>query len=108
MLAQSSALLNGDDDENEMYNCPGNRPSTTFLVNELTPSSLGQILALYEHMVFVQSVIWNINCFDQPGVELGKKLARNIVQHMDKGTLEEMDLDQSTQKLLSRAINKHE
>lgn len=107
MLAQSSALLNGDDDEKEMYNCPGNRPSTTFLVNGLTASTLGQILALYEHMVFVQSVIWNINCFDQPGVELGKKLARNIVGHMDQGTLAEMNLDQSTKILLSRVMNKN-
>jgi glucose-6-phosphate isomerase len=55
-------------------------------------------------MVFVQSVIWNINCFDQPGVELGKSIARNIVEHIKDNTLSEVHLDQSTQQLLSRVL----
>ena len=57
---------------------PGNKPSNTLLLNELTPSSLGALIALYEHKIFVQGVIWNINSFDQWGVELGKLLADQI------------------------------
>jgi len=104
MLSQSAALMAGKDGGNLHNHCPGNRPSTTFLINSLTPSSLGQLLALYEHMVFVQSVIWNINCFDQPGVELGKKMAREIVKHMQDDNIEQMNLDKSTYKLLSRVL----
>lgn len=58
--------------------CTGNRPSNTILAPRLTPEILGQLVALYEHKIFVQGVIWNINSFDQWGVELGKVLARNI------------------------------
>lgn len=58
---------------------PGNRPSNTLLYRRLTPRTLGRIIALYEHKVFVQSIIWNINAFDQWGVELGKQLARAIL-----------------------------
>ncbi len=58
---------------------PGNRPSNTLLYHRLTPRNLGRILALYEHKVFVQSVVWDINAFDQWGVELGKQLARAIL-----------------------------
>src|SRR5581483_3013352 len=54
----------------------GNRPSNTLLVDRLTPGTLGQLVALYEHSVFTQGVIWNINSFDQWGVELGKVLAQ--------------------------------
>ena len=53
----------------------GDRPSSTFLYRQLTPRTLGRLIALYEHKVFVQGVIWNINSFDQWGVELGKELA---------------------------------
>lgn len=105
MLSQSAALMSGENNKDAYNNCPGNRPSTTFLINKLTPSSLGQLLALYEHMTYVQSVIWNINCFDQPGVELGKKIAREVVTHMDEDSLDQMKLDQSTHQLLSRALN---
>ena len=104
MLAQSAALMNGSEDDEKQFNCPGNRPSTTILLKELTPSSLGQLLAMYEHMIFVQSVIWNINCFDQPGVELGKTIARNIVEHIQDDTLEEVHLDKSTQQLLAKVL----
>lgn len=58
--------------------CPGDQPSTTLLMPALTPFSLGQLLALYEHKVFVQGWIWGINSFDQYGVELGKNMARSI------------------------------
>ncbi|MBE9533270.1 MAG: glucose-6-phosphate isomerase, partial [Proteobacteria bacterium] len=57
---------------------PGNRPSNTLLFSKLTPEMLGKLVALYEHKVFVQGVIWNINSFDQWGVELGKQLAKAI------------------------------
>ena len=106
MLAQSAALMQGKKDlENNANSCKGNRPSTVFLLEELTPRSLGQLLAIYEHMVFVQSVIWNINCFDQPGVELGKSIAKEIQLHHNKGTLDEMSLDNSTLELLKKILN---
>jgi len=104
MLAQSAALMNGNKSNNIQNLCPGNRPSTTILLKELTPSSLGQLLAMYEHMIFVQSVIWNINCFDQPGVELGKNIAKNIVSHLKDGTLGDINLDKSTKQLLNRVL----
>jgi glucose-6-phosphate isomerase len=61
----------------------GNRPTNTLLIDKLTPESLGRLVALYEHMVFVQGVIWQINSFDQWGVELGKKLATDITGDLD-------------------------
>jgi len=57
---------------------PGNRPSNTILMDQLTPISLGALIALYEHKVFVQGVLWDVNSFDQWGVELGKVLAKQI------------------------------
>jgi len=57
---------------------PGNRPTNSFLFKELTPRTLGQLIALYEHKIFVQGIIWNVNSFDQWGVELGKQLAKVI------------------------------
>ncbi|MBT8143201.1 MAG: glucose-6-phosphate isomerase, partial [Gammaproteobacteria bacterium] len=64
---------------------PGNRPSNTLLLNELSPKSLGQLIALYEHKIFVQGVIWGINSFDQWGVELGKQLADGILPELSEG-----------------------
>ena len=58
---------------------PGNRPSTSILAPELTPSVLGQLIALYEHQVFVEGAIWGINSFDQWGVELGKTQAKELL-----------------------------
>ena len=60
----------------------GNRPTTTILAPELTPSVLGQLIALYEHIVFVQGVVWGIDSFDQWGVELGKELANRITPEL--------------------------
>lgn len=57
---------------------PGNRPSTTILAEELSPHSLGALIALYEHIVFVEAAIWGINAFDQWGVELGKSQANDL------------------------------
>lgn len=64
---------------------PGNRPSTTILYEVLSPRSLGALIALYEHKIFVQGVIWNVNSFDQWGVELGKQLANVILKEMEGG-----------------------
>lgn len=61
----------------------GNRPTNSILLDKITPHSLGQLIALYEHKIFVQSVIWNINAFDQWGVELGKQLAKSILQEIN-------------------------
>ncbi len=61
----------------------GNRPSNTILADELTPATLGRLVALYEHKVFVQGTIWRINSFDQWGVELGKALAGRIVPELE-------------------------
>ncbi len=109
MLAQAAALMQGSDDENTDKHslCPGNRPSTVLLLDDLSPFALGQLLALYENMVFSQSVIWNINCFDQPGVELGKRLARRIDQHLNDGTLNALRTDPSTHFLLGRILDDH-
>ncbi len=75
LLAQSEALANGDAGATPRQHSPGDRPSTMILLDRLTPRSFGTLLALYEHSVYAQSVIWGINAFDQFGVELGKTLA---------------------------------
>ena len=81
--------------------CPGDRPSTTILHRRLDPFALGRLIALYEHKVFVEGVLWDINPFDQWGVELGKKLARSL-RTLPEGD-EEAALDGSTAGLLRRA-----
>jgi len=77
---------------------PGNRPSTTITLDELSPFALGHLIALYEHKVFVQGVIWNVNSFDQWGVQLGKVLASTILEEMEAG--EAGDHDASTTALM--------
>ncbi|MFC4612444.1 glucose-6-phosphate isomerase [Streptomyces maoxianensis] len=79
----------------------GNRPTTTILATELTPSVLGQLIALYEHKVFVQGAVWNIDSFDQWGVELGKVLAKKIEPVLTEGTGAEQ-LDNSTSTLVTK------
>ena len=74
----------------------GNRPSTCILANKLTPETLGALIALYEHKVFVQGIIWNIFSFDQWGVELGKELAKDILKEIKKGNSDELTHDPST------------
>ncbi|MDB5812313.1 MAG: glucose-6-phosphate isomerase [Betaproteobacteria bacterium] len=78
-LAQTAALMNGALKDG----FPGNRPSNSILVQQLTPHTLGMLIALYEHKVFVQNTIWGINAFDQPGVELGKRLATSILPEVE-------------------------
>jgi glucose-6-phosphate isomerase len=64
---------------------PGNRPSNTIVLKKLDPRSLGALIAFYEHKVFVQGAIWNINSFDQWGVELGKQLANGVLEDLQGG-----------------------
>ena len=80
----------------------GNRPTNTLLAEELTPRILGALIALYEHKVFVQGAIWNINSFDQWGVELGKVLASKIVPELKAGEDSELGHDSSTNTLIRR------
>jgi glucose-6-phosphate isomerase len=79
---------------------PGNRPSSTILAERLTPRVLGSLVALYEHSVFTQGVIWEIDSFDQWGVELGKQLAQRIVPELSSES--ELDHDSSTNALIRR------
>jgi glucose-6-phosphate isomerase len=81
---------------------PGNRPTSTILAPELTPRVLGQLVAVYEHKVFTQGVIWNINSFDQWGVELGKVLANRIVAELQAAATPDLDHDSSTDALIRR------
>ena len=81
----------------------GNRPSTTILVDALTPEAVGALIALYEHKTFVEGVIWDINSFDQWGVELGKVLAKAILKDVEARE-PSMGLDPSTAALLSRLL----
>ena len=97
-MAQAATLLSGAKSDDPHREHPGNRPSSTLLFDRLTPDTLGQVLALYEHKVFAESILLNINAFDQWGVELGKKVARQI---QESGA--NAGLDASTQDLLRRA-----
>ena len=78
----------------------GNRPTNSILLEKLTPEALGKIIAMYEHKVFVQGTIWNINSFDQWGVELGKVLAQRIIPELEKKEEPELKHDSSTNALI--------
>ena len=80
----------------------GNHPTNTMLIPELTPHTLGQLIALYEHKVFTQGAVWNINSFDQWGVELGKKLASDIIPELDATEEPKLGHDSSTNALIRR------
>jgi glucose-6-phosphate isomerase len=80
----------------------GNRPSNTIIAERLTPKTLGKLVALYEHSVFVQGVIWNIDSFDQWGVELGKALAQRIIPELEATTDPPLKHDSSTNNLIQR------
>jgi glucose-6-phosphate isomerase len=80
----------------------GNRPSNTILLDVLTPAALGKLVALYEHSTFTQGVIWNIDSFDQWGVELGKVLAQRIIPELDTSTDPKLTHDSSTNALIRR------
>ena len=80
----------------------GNRPSNVILADRLTPETLGKLVALYEHSVFTQGTIWNINSFDQWGVELGKALAQRIIPELEASSAPELKHDTSTNNLIRR------
>jgi len=102
LIAQGAALMQGKEEDHSMKGCPGNKPSTTLLLKNMSAKSMGQLLAMYEHMIYTLAVIWNINCFDQPGVELGKAIARDIQEHVENNTLNEMALDPSTMAMIKK------
>jgi len=112
-LAQSRILALGDtvidDDVTAPYfkHYRGNQPSTTLLLDELTPYSFGQMIAMYEHKVFVQSVIWDINPFDQWGVELGKQMATTLIAPLSRED-SETDFDSSTNGLLASILKQQD
>jgi glucose-6-phosphate isomerase len=102
LLAQSEALAFGRDADDPARRFDGNRPSNTILADRLTPATLGALVALYEHKVFVQGAIWGINSFDQWGVELGKVLAARIVPELTADTDPTLGHDSSTNALIAR------
>jgi glucose-6-phosphate isomerase len=99
-LAQAAALMAGKDAAEPQQRCDGNRPSSIIMFKAIDPHTMGQLLALYEHKVFVQGIIWNINSFDQWGVELGKEIARTLTQPAAAAPAAGMDA--STNALLQR------
>ena len=83
----------------------GNKPTNTLLINQLTPESLGKLIAMYEHKIFVQGVVWNIFSYDQFGVELGKQLATKILHEINTNSLTKHDA--STSNLLKYFMKKN-
>jgi glucose-6-phosphate isomerase len=113
MFAQAEALAFGRDEQQLAAAgsppaqiphrvCPGNRPSTTIMLRRLTPRSLGTLVALYEHRVFTEGVVWGIDSFDQWGVELGKILADTIEAELESEQPPALDHDSSTTALITR------
>lgn len=99
-FAQTEALMNGASHDNPYRVFEGNRPTNSILVKQITPFTLGKLIALYEHKIFVQGVIWNIYSFDQWGVELGKVLANKILPELEKDDLVTAH-DSSTNNLIN-------
>ena len=91
LLAQTEALANGQDSSDPHRQYPGGRPSTLILLDALTPQALGALIAMYEHAVYVQSLVWDINAFDQFGVELGKQLANQLLPALQGQAVEIAD-----------------
>ena len=111
-FAQTEALMNGKSPEQLLAEgvpeelipfktFEGNKPTNSFLVDKITPFTLGELIALYEHKIFVQGFIWNIYSFDQWGVELGKQLAKKILPELEKGETIKSH-DSSTNGLINR------
>ncbi len=92
--------MNGASHENPYRVFEGNRPTNSILIKQITPFTLGQLIALYEHKIFVQGVIWNIYSFDQWGVELGKVLANKILPELTNDDLINRH-DSSTNSLIN-------
>lgn len=116
MFAQSEALMQGRDIHALPNNITpavaphkvffGNRPSTTFLFDQLTPYTIGMLCAIYEHKTFIQGLFWEINSFDQWGVELGKELASKLAQQLENNTNNHNYTNSSTQHLMQTYLKK--
>jgi glucose-6-phosphate isomerase len=102
LFAQGEALAFGKDQGEPYRSFEGNRPSNTILAEQLTPGTLGALVALYEHSVFTQGTIWNIDSFDQWGVELGKVLAKKTAAELESAAEPELAHDSSTNALIRR------
>jgi glucose-6-phosphate isomerase len=102
VFAQTEALAFGQSSDEPYRVFEGNRPTSTILVDRLTPESLGKLVALYEHSVFTQGAIWGINSFDQWGVELGKVLAKRVAGELESPEEPELGHDSSTNALIRR------
>lgn len=100
-LGQSQALMMGRNSPDYFKRCSGNRPSTTIMFDKITPEFMGKLIALYEHKTFVQGVIWQIQSFDQWGVQLGKDLIKDILSLLQGADLQE--IDSSTADLVNYA-----
>ncbi|MFT8797687.1 glucose-6-phosphate isomerase [Zymomonas mobilis] len=98
-FAQGAALMSGRDNKDPARSYPGDRPSTTILMEELRPAQLGALIAFYEHRTFTNGVLLGINSFDQFGVELGKEMAHAIADHPENS-----DFDPSTKALIAAAL----
>ena len=106
VIGQTKALMDGQNDPDAQKQLDGNRPSVTLMLERLDPRTLGSLIALYEHKVFTQGIVWNINSFDQWGVELGKTVSGQVLKRMElalesKGSLQ--GTDSSTQALIDAA-----
>ena len=101
LLAQTEALANGQASDDPHRRYAGNRPSTLLLLDALTPQALGMLIALYEHSVYLQSVLWGINAFDQFGVELGKQVANRLLPALEG----EGEADDAVTRELLREFN---
>lgn len=100
-IAQGAALAFGTEGGGEgAKRCPGNRPSTSIFGRTLSAYTLGELIAIYEHIVFCQGVVWGINSFDQFGVELGKKLSRKIFSLLSDTDSDLSEVDPSTRRLI--------
>ena len=104
MAAQAQALAFGRAVQDDCYTkeFTGNKPSTSIVMEDLSPHSLGMLIALYEHKIFVQGIIWGINSFDQWGVELGKTLAKKILDVDYQIGNSEGDMDSATLSVLKK------
>jgi glucose-6-phosphate isomerase len=105
-FAQSEALLNGTHGSRGQKHkyFEGNKPSNTLLIRKLTPDALGSLIAIYEHKIFVQGVIWNIFSYDQWGVELGKKIAKSTLKAIDSREINSLS-SPSTQNLIAKWLD---
>ena len=104
MLAQSESLMKGEKIEIPYKSFEGNRPSSVILLDRITPSNMGKLIAFYEHKTFVEAKLWQINAFDQFGVELGKKMTNRILKSL-KNNIIPTDKDLSTKELIKRIQN---